>query len=204
MDVAALVVFAGTLAVAAASPGPGVTALVARVIGRGLAGAGPFAAGLIVGDLVWLAVAILGLAVVAQTFHEAFAVIKYAGAAYLVYLAWRMWVAPVAARDIEADAHRDGRLRLFLAGLALTLGNPKVVAFYLALLPNLIDLPGVGLFGYVELAGIAVVILTTVFGAYAVAAARARALFRSPRAMRLLNRAGGTMLAGAAVAVATR
>jgi threonine/homoserine/homoserine lactone efflux protein len=204
MDVAALVVFAGTLAVAAASPGPGVTALVARVIGRGLAGAGAFAAGLIVGDLVWLAVAILGLAVVAQTFHEAFAVIKYAGAAYLVYLAWRMWVAPVAARDIEADAHRDGRLRLFLAGLALTLGNPKVVAFYLALLPNLIDLPGVGLFGYVELAGIAVVILTTVFGAYAVAAARARALFRSPRAMRLLNRAGGTMLAGAAVAVATR
>jgi threonine/homoserine/homoserine lactone efflux protein len=204
MDVAALVVFAGTLAVAAASPGPGVTALVARVIGRGLAGAGAFAAGLIVGDLVWLAVAILGLAVVAQTFHEAFAVIKYAGAAYLVYLAWRMWVAPVAARDIEADAHRDGRLRLFLAGLALTLGNPKVVAFYLALLPNLIDLPGVGLFGYVELAGIAVVILTTVFGAYAVAAARARALFRSPRAMRLLNRAGGTMLAGAAVAVANR
>jgi threonine/homoserine/homoserine lactone efflux protein len=204
MDVAALVLFAGTLAVAAASPGPGVTALVARVIGRGLAGAGAFAAGLIVGDLVWLAVAILGLAVVAQTFHEAFAVIKYAGAAYLVYLAWRMWVAPVAARDIEAGAHRDGRLRLFVAGLALTLGNPKVVAFYLALLPNLIDLPGVGLFGYVELAGIAVVILTTVFGAYAVAAARARALFRSPRAMRLLNRAGGTMLAGAAVAVATR
>jgi threonine/homoserine/homoserine lactone efflux protein len=204
MDVAALVLFAGTLAVAAASPGPGVTALVARVIGRGLAGAGAFAAGVIVGDLVWLAVAILGLAVVAQTFHEAFAVIKYAGAAYLVYLAWRMWVAPVAARDIEADAHPDGRLRLFLAGLALTLGIPKVVAFYLALLPNLIDLPGVGLFGYVELAGIAVVILTTVFGAYAVAAARARALFRSPRAMRLLNRAGGTMLAGAAVAVATR
>ena len=204
MDVAALVLFAGTLAVAAASPGPGVTALVARVIGRGLAGAGAFAAGLIVGDLVWLAVAILGLAVVAQTFHEVFAVIKYAGAAYLVYLAWRMWVAPVAARDIKADAHRDGRLRLFLAGLALTLGNPKVVAFYLALLPNIIDLPGVGLFGYVELAGVAVVILTTVFGAYAVAAARARALFRSPRAMRLLNRAGGTMLAGAAVAVATR
>jgi threonine/homoserine/homoserine lactone efflux protein len=204
MDVAALVLFAGTLAVAAASPGPGVTALVARVIGRGLARAGAFAAGLIVGDLVWLAVAILGLAVVAQTFHEVFAVIKYAGAAYLVYLAWRMWVAPVAARDIKADAHRDGRLRLFLAGLALTLGNPKVVAFYLALLPNIIDLPGVGLFGYVELAGVAVVILTTVFGAYAVAAARARALFRSPRAMRWLNCAGGTMLAGAAVAVATR
>ncbi len=204
MDIAALLLFAGTLLVAAASPGPGIAALVARVIGRGIEGAGAFAAGLILGDLVWLAVATLGLAVVAQAFHEVFLVIKYAGAAYLVYLAYRMWTAPVLPRDIAADRRRDGRVRLFLGGLALTLGNPKVVAFYLALLPNLIDLARVGLFGYVELASICVVVLTLVFGAYAVAAARARTLFRSPRAMRLLNRAGGTMMAGAAVAVATK
>ena len=94
MDVAALVLFASTLLLAAASPGPGVAALVARVVGRGARGAGAFAAGLILGDLVWLAVAILGLAVVAQTFHEVFLVIKYAGAGYLAYLAYRMWTAP--------------------------------------------------------------------------------------------------------------
>jgi threonine/homoserine/homoserine lactone efflux protein len=152
---------------------------------------------------VWIAVAILGLAVVAQTFHEVFVAIKYAGAAYLIYLAYRMWAAPVEPRDIAVDSSRAG-LRLFFAGLALTLGNPKVVAFYLALLPNLIDLARVGLVGYLELASIAVVILTAVFGAYVVAAARARALFRSPRAMRMLNRVGGTMMAGAAVAVATK
>jgi threonine/homoserine/homoserine lactone efflux protein len=60
------------------------------------------------------------------------------------------------------------------------------------------------LFGYIELAGISVVILTVVFGAYVIASARARSLFRSTRAMRLLNRAGGTMMAGAAVVVATK
>src|SRR6476659_3941214 len=196
MDVAALVLFASTLLLAAASPGPGVAALVARVVGRGARGAGAFAAGLILGDLVWLAVAILGLAVVAQTFHEVFLVIKYAGAGYLAYLAYRMWTAPIRPRDVY--------VRLFFAGLAVTLGNPKVVAFYLALLPTLIDLPRVGLFGYVELAGISVVVLTAVFGAYVLAAARARTLFRSTRAMRLLNRAGGTMMAGAAVAVAAK
>ena len=168
------------------------------------AGAGAFAAGLILGDLVWLAVAILGLAVVAQTFHEVFLVIKYAGAGYLAYLAYRMWTAPIRPRDVAGDTRRDGYVRLFFAGLAVTLGNPKVVAFYLALLPTLIDLPRVGLFGYVELAGISVVILTAVFGAYVLAAARARTLFRSTRAMRLLNRAGGTMMAGAAVAVAAK
>jgi threonine/homoserine/homoserine lactone efflux protein len=204
MDLAALLLFAGTLFVAAASPGPGIAALVARVIGRGADGAVAFSGGLILGDLVWLAVATLGLAVVAQTFHEVFLAIKYAGAAYLIYLAYRMWTAPAAAHDVGADRSRESHPRLFLAGLALTLGNPKVVAFYLALLPNLIDLTRVGLFGYVELAGVSVVVLTVVFGAYVIAAARARALFRSTRAMRLLNRAGGTVMAGAAVAVAAK
>jgi threonine/homoserine/homoserine lactone efflux protein len=204
MDLAALILFASTLLVAAASPGPAVAALVARVIGRGPDGAPAFAAGLILGDLVWLAVATLGLAVVAQTFHEVFLVIRYAGAAYLIYLAYRMWTAPVEVQDIAADRRRESHLRLLLGGLALTLGNPKVVAFYLALLPNLIDLTRVGVVGYVELASTAVVILTFVSGAYVIAAARARALFRSVRAMRLLNRTGGTMMAGAAVAVATK
>jgi threonine/homoserine/homoserine lactone efflux protein len=204
MDLAALVLFAGTLFVAAASPGPGIAALVARVIGRGSEGASAFAAGLILGDLIWLAVAILGLAVVAQTFHEIFLVIKYAGAAYLIYLAYRMWTAPATPRDLAAGGNRESDVRLFIGGLALTLGNPKVVAFYLALLPNLIDLTRVGLTGYVELASVSIVTLTLVFGAYVIAAARARALFRSVRAMRLLNRVGGTVIAGAAVAVATK
>ena len=165
MDLAALVIFASTLFVAAASPGPGITALVARVIGRGPEGASAFAAGLILGDLIWLAVAILGLAGVAQTFHEIFLIIKYVGAAYLLYLAYRMWTAPAAPHDIAANGSRESDLRLFLGGLALTLGNPKVVAFYLALLPNLIDLTRAGLTGYVELASVSIAVLTVVFGA---------------------------------------
>jgi threonine/homoserine/homoserine lactone efflux protein len=202
MEPAALLLFAATLLVAAASPGPGVAALVARVIGTGPAGALPFAAGLILGDLVWLAVATLGLAVVAQAFHDLFIAIKLAGAAYLLYLAYRMWTAvPVTP---EVAAVRDSGPRLLAAGLALTLGNPKVVAFYLALLPNLIDLGDIGLVGYLELAGVSIAVLAGVFGAYAAAAARARRLFRTPRALRLVNRIGGTVIAGAAVAVAVK
>jgi threonine/homoserine/homoserine lactone efflux protein len=204
MEIAGLLVFAGALLVAAASPGPAIAALVARVIGRGPEGAGAFVAGLILGDLAWLAVAVLGLTFVAQSFHEIFLVIKYAGAAYLLYLGYRMWTAPVEPREISADRRRDGPVRLFLAGLALTMGNPKVVAFYLALLPNLIDLTRVGLLGYLELAGIAVLILAAVLGAYAFAAARARSLFQSARALRLLNRSGGALMAGAAVAVVAK
>jgi threonine/homoserine/homoserine lactone efflux protein len=204
MDLTALIVFATALLVAAASPGPGIIAIVARVIGRGSHGAAAYSAGFVIGDLVWLSVAILGLAVVAQAFAQVFLVIKYAGAAYLLYLAYRMWSAPVQAIDVAADIGGDGRGRLFLTGLAISLGNPKVMAFYVALLPSLIDVTRVTVVGFAELAAICVAVLAVVLSTYVVAAVRARTLFTSPRAMRLLNRTGGTMLAGAAVAVAAK
>jgi threonine/homoserine/homoserine lactone efflux protein len=204
MDLTALLIFTGALLVAAASPGPGIVALVARVMGGGLAGVVPFLAGLILGDLIWLAAAVLGLAVVAHTFHEAFAVIKFAGAAYLLYLAYRMWTAPAEAATVAAAPRRDRSATLFLAGLSVSLGNPKVAGFYLALLPNLIDLGQVDLLGYAELAGLCIAVLTVVLGGYALAAARARSLFNSPRAVRWFNRTGGTLMAGAAIAVASK
>ena len=204
MDLTALIVFATALLAAAASPGPGIIAIVARVIGRGSHGAAAYGAGFVIGDLVWLTVAILGLAVVAQAFAQVFLVIKYAGAAYLLYLAYRMWTAPAQAIDVAADTGGEGRGRLFLTGLAISLGNPKVMAFYVALLPSLIDVTRVTMAGFAELAAICIAVLTIVLGIYVIAAARARTLFTSPRAMRLLNRTGGTMLAGAAVAVAAK
>ena len=204
MDLTALLIFAGALLVAAASPGPGIVALVARVIGGGLAGVAPFVAGLILGDLLWLAAAVLGLAVVAHAFHEAFVAIKFAGAAYLLYLAYRMWTAPAQSTVIAESSRRDRNSSLFLAGLSVTLGNPKVAGFYLALLPNLIDLGHVDMLGYAEMAGICIAVLTVVLSGYALMAARARIFFRSPRAARLLNRTGGTLMAGAAIAVATK
>jgi threonine/homoserine/homoserine lactone efflux protein len=204
MDLTALIVFATALLVAAASPGPGIIAIVARVIGRGAHGAVAYSAGFMIGDLVWLTVAILGLAVVAQAFAQVFLVIKYAGAVYLLYLAYRMWTTPAQAIDVAADTGREGRRRLFLTGLAISLGNPKVMAFYVALLPSLIDVTHVTVVGFAELAAICVAVLTVVLSIYVVAAVRARTLFTSPRAMRLLNRTGGTMLAGAAVAVAAK
>jgi threonine/homoserine/homoserine lactone efflux protein len=204
MDITALLIFAGALLVGAVSPGPGVVALVARVIGGGLASVAPFVVGLILGDLVWLAAAVLGLAVLAQTFHQVFVVMKFVGAAYLLYLAFRMWTAPAEMHPVAAEPQQRGTAGLFLTGLSVALGNPKVVGFYLALLPNLIDLGRVGVLGYAELASLCVLILTAVFGTYALIAARARTLLRSARAVRLLNRTGGALMAGAAVAVATK
>ena len=91
--------------------------------------------------------------------------LKYLGAAYLLYLAWRMWTAP--AHSAAAEAPRaEQPLRLFVAGLSLTLGNPKTMLFYLALLPNLIDLAAIGALGYAELVAVTLVVLAVVDGSY--------------------------------------
>ena len=202
MTAAGFAVFAVAYFVAVASPGPGVAALVARVLARGPRGVGAFIGGYVAGDLVWFAVAATGLAVVAHTLGWLFAAIRYAGAAYLLYLAWKAWHAPAEVRG--ATVADEGAPRLFLAGLALTLGNPKVILFFLALLPTLVDLARLDLATALELAALMAAILGGTLAAYPLAAARARRLFTSPRALRLVNRGTGAVMAGAAVAVAAR
>ena len=199
MDLAGLVVFACALFIAAASPGPGIAAIVARVLGRGTRGALAFTAGVALGDVVWLTVAILGLSALAQAFHGLFEIVKYAGAAYLLYLAWRLWTAPIAL-----ETAREKPVRLFLGGLAVTMGNPKVMVFYLALLPALIDTARVTVVGYAELVAVTLGVLAIVFTGYVVLASRARRLFTSPRALKAVNRGTGAVMAGAAAAIAAR
>ena len=204
MDLTGLAIYASALFLAAASPGPGIAAIVARVLGRGPAGALAFTAGVAIGDVVWLSFAAAGLALLAQTFHGVFLAVKWVGIAYLLYLAWKMWTAPAIARDIEADTAREHPLALFLGGLAVTMGNPKVMVFYLALLPTLVDLTRLTWLAYAELVVATLTILAVVFGGYVVLAARARRLFTSARSMRLVNRGSACAMAGAAAWVASR
>jgi threonine/homoserine/homoserine lactone efflux protein len=202
MDPTLLVAFTLAFAVAAAAPGPGIAALVARSLAGGFAAALPMSAGLVLGDLVYLSLAVFGLAVAAAEMGAVFLVIRWVGALYLLYMAYRLWTAP--APEVGADPGVGGRLRPFLAGLSVTLGNPKVMVFYLALLPNLVDLRRVDLQAFAGLAGIVLVVLTAVMLAYAALADRARALIRSPRAARLVNRGAAAVMAGAAASIAAR
>jgi threonine/homoserine/homoserine lactone efflux protein len=204
MDLAGLLVFATALFIAAASPGPGIAAIVARVLGRGPQGAVAFSIGVALGDVVWLTFAILGLAAIAQAFHGVFLAIKYAGAAYLLYIAYKLWTAPIEALDTKAETAAERPSRLLLGGLALTLGNPKPIVFYLALLPTLLDLTQVTILGYAELVAATFAVLAVVFAIYIGLAARARRLFTSPKALRILNKSTGAVMAGAAAAIAAR
>jgi threonine/homoserine/homoserine lactone efflux protein len=150
-----------------------------------------------------IAAAAAGLAAMASALGSLFVAIRYAGAAYLLYLAWKLWTS--ASRPVDAaDTSPEGRWALFLAGAAINLGNPKAMIFFLALLPTAVNLETLSPLGFAELAAIVAVVVSVVFAFYAAMAARARRLLSSPRAIRLLNRGSGIALAGAAAAIAAR
>jgi threonine/homoserine/homoserine lactone efflux protein len=201
-----MAVFSLVYCLAVASPGPGVAAIVARSLSRGTQGAPAFIAGFLIGDLVWFTVAATGLAALAQSAYAVFVAVKYAGVAYLLYLSYRMWTTaaqpPVADGD-EVDPSQKPA-RLFLTTLSLTMGNPKTMVFFLALLPTVVKLETLTVSGFFEIAAVICVVLPAVLGGYVYAAARARKFLQSPRAIRMVNRGGATAMAGAAVAIATR
>lgn len=207
MELSALLIFAAALGLAAATPGPGMTAIVARALGAGFVGTVPMIFGLILGDILYLSAAAFGLAALANSFGTVFLIVRWLGAAYLVYIAVKMWRAPLPmglSTDARPDLAQRGALRTFFAGLFITLGNPKTMVFYLALLPTLIDLGSMTLLGYAEIVSLVFVILLVVGSAYALAADRARAVLRSRRAIQTLNRSAGALMAGAAAAIIAR
>src|ERR1700761_5732614 len=107
MSLSNLLVFALALVVAAGSPGPSVAALVARVLSNGLRDVLPFLAAMWLGEALWLACAGAGLVALPHTFAAVFIALKFAGVAYLLYLAWKMWRAPADVRAGALPSHRS-------------------------------------------------------------------------------------------------
>jgi threonine/homoserine/homoserine lactone efflux protein len=200
-----LATFCAAYFLAVATPGPGVAAVIAQGLARGSIGAPAFIAGFVVGDLLWFCATALGLAALAQAAHTLFVGVKYAGALYLLYLAYKFWTAPASPlTEADAPALAKPPRALFLGSLTLTLSNPKPMLFFLAILPTVVPLESLSAFGHVEIAGAIAVILPLTLGGYVLLAARARRWLRNPRAVRLMNRGSGTLMAAAAVAVVTR
>ncbi|MGE6783372.1 LysE family translocator [Ensifer adhaerens] len=203
MTLAALIAYSGALFIAAAIPGPGVTALVARALGSGFRETFFMSLGIVLGDMIYLTAAILGLALIAQTFTTAFLVVKFAGVLYLGYIAWKLWSAGLLPEDIKAKPSTSAAMS-FLSGLLVTLGNPKTMLFYVALVPTLIDIRAIGPGDYGLLLTATLLLLLAVLTPYMLLASRARLLLKQPKALKALNRVAASVLAGTAAYIAVR
>lgn len=201
MDVAMLAAFAVAFFVFAASPGPDNMTIIARTLSHGAASGIAYASGMVAGILVCLALAVFGLSVIAAEMGGVMTVLRYAGAAYLIWMGFCMWNAdPVLPEVLPAASQRD-HVKTFLTGIALNLGNPKMPLFYMALLPHVVG-PQLTLGEGGMLALTILLVEVVVIGAHVAAASRARKMLRSPVVMRRVNRASGAMMVGAGVAVA--
>lgn len=204
MTLTGLLTFCAVYALAVATPGPGIAAIIARSLAHGAKGAPAFIAGFVAGDLVWFTIAATGLAALAKAAATLFVAIKWAGVVYLLYLAWKLWSAPAERVEVRDDDGRQHGWRAFVASFMLTLANPKAILFFLALLPTVIDLASMNVVRFLEISAAIVIVLPVVLGSYVFLAARARLMFTTPSSVRKLNRGSGLAMAGAAVVVATR
>lgn len=206
MHLSVLAAFTAALAIAVALPGPGIFAVVSCALGRGLRAALALIAGIIIGDLIYFYLAVLGMAALARSMGEFFIIVKFAGAAYLVWLGLKLWrekPASPAAGEGAADP-APGDRRNLVAGFLVTIGNPKTIAFYAGLLPTFIELEKLSAGDALAMGGIVILVVGLIPAAYAAAAASSRRFFRSPARLRLLNRTAGNMLIASGMTVATR
>lgn len=199
-----LLIFTAALAVAAFSPGPGLAAIVAATLASGARKVVWFCAGVIAGDLAWLALSLSGLALIAQKIPMVFLAIKWAGVLYLAYLAVKIWRSSPDPAEIRAKAPDRSPWARILAGFSITMGNPKAMLFYLALLPSIITPDALSLPMVLSLGLSVVLVLATVFLIYVTAAEKARTAMTNSRAVRRFNRATATALGGAAAWIASR
>ena len=203
MTLANFLTYAIALAIAVAIPGPGIIALVARALGSGFKPTLPMVVGLALGDVIYLGAAVLGLSYIASAFGTIFIVLKYAVAMYLIYMAWVFWTQCITDETIAAKS-AESPWQGFTAGFLVTLSNPKVMVFYLALLPTFFDLRTVTVFDFFLLIALTFAVLLCVLLPYIGLAGRARAMLQTPRTLRFMNRFAAFCLAGAAAAIASR
>ncbi|MHC3994051.1 LysE family translocator [Thiomicrolovo sp. ZZH C-3] len=177
--------------VLAVTPGPGVFITVSKALASGFKNTLPVIAGIVTGDLIFLLFAIFGLAAIAETFETMFLIIKYLGAGYLIWLGIKLWRSHPEKMEIAASKkHR------FLGGLSITLGNPKVILFYLGFLPTFVDLNALSGLDVFSIAFIVSSILGAVMSFYAYSSSRARQLFKNERTQKHMNEVAGSVMIG--------
>jgi len=186
------------------TPGPGVFAILARAMVSGARACLGLAFGMVVSDMLYLLFACLGLAAIATQWSGLFTVIRWLGAAYLVYLGVRLWRAPMAGDGLAPQTPMRAHGAGFVQGFLISASNPKVILFYMAFLPTFMDLAALDAADVALALGLSLVALMLALMSIALGAARARRLLHTPQAVRRLNRSAGSIMIGAGVFLATR
>jgi threonine/homoserine/homoserine lactone efflux protein len=200
MTLAQWLPFAIASAILVAIPGPTVLLVVSYALGHGRKYALATTVGVALGDLTAMTASMLGLGVLLAASAELFTVLKWAGAAYLVYLGVRLWRAPVVVDAGEMKPPAELRTSRILAhAYAVTTLNPKSMIFFVAFVPQFIDphVASVSQIAIFEATFVGIAAANSL--AYALLASGARRAIRRTSVQRAVNRTGGALLMGAGI-----
>ncbi|MFK7791324.1 MAG: LysE family translocator [Devosiaceae bacterium] len=184
-----------------AVPGPTILLVISYALSQGRRAAMSTIVGVGLGDAIAVTVSLAGLGAIMATSATAFMVLKWVGAAYLIYLGIKMWRTQPKL-DFTEQPEISGR-KMTLHTTIVTALNPKGIAFFIAFLPHFIN-PAAPAAGQMVLLGTTFVVLG-VFNAalYALFAAHLRGRITKPSTLKWANRIGGSMLLGAGLLTAT-
>lgn len=204
MESQVFIAFVVATSIMIALPGPSVILTIAHSISFGWRPAIATVAGETMGIAVQLLVAAIGLASLLNAVAGAFELIRWAGAAYLVYLGIKQWRG--ANEPLDFNASKVSKKNLFIQGLVITIPNPKSLVFIAAFLPQFIDATHPIAPQFIVIVPTFLLITFTVTSVWAVTAGSARVFLKSQRAIKTVSRtSGGLMvLAGMGLAVARR
>ncbi len=181
-------------------PGPGIVVVVTRTAEKGLTAGIAASCGIVVGDFVFILGVVSGLSSLSGFLGEMFIFTKYLGAAYLIYLAVDLLLSSDRPDFPPQQGVRDTR-KSFIAGLLITLANPKAMLFYLSFFPAFVDVPSLN---SVDLVLIMITALAAVGGVmvmYAILTVKAGRAAAGKINNRHLKYLAATVLAGTAVYV---
>ena len=194
--------FTAASAVLLIVPGPTVLLVVSYALGQGWRTALPMAIGVALGDFTAMTLSMLGLGALLAASATLFTVLKWVGAAYLVYLGIKLWRA---GDTLQANPRTDAVSAARMLGHAwlVTALNPKSITFFVAFLPTFLD-PKADFLTQMVVFETSFLILAfaNAFG-YALVATRARRFVANPRAIGVVNKVGGGLLIGAGAATVT-
>ncbi|MGL4289194.1 MAG: LysE family translocator [Phreatobacter sp.] len=199
MTIEAWLAFTAASTILLLIPGPTVLLVVSYALGQGWRTALPMAVGVALGDFTAMTLSMLGVGALLAASATVFTVLKWIGAAYLIWLGIKLWRAGGA---LQAEPRHDAVSAAKMLGHAwlVTALNPKSITFFVAFLPQFLD-PKVDFLTQMLVFETTFLVLAfaNAFG-YALVAAKARGLVANARAIGLFNRVGGTLLIGAGVA----
>jgi threonine/homoserine/homoserine lactone efflux protein len=176
----------GTMTVLAIVPSVSVMAVTARAAAFGFTHGLFTTLGIVFADILFILVAIYGLALIAEMMGDQFRLIQYIGAAYLIWLGISLWRADAKAQTSDS-LRQSSWSSSFLTGFLITLGDQKAILFYLGFFPAFIDL---SVMTPVDTLIIVLIAILSVGGAklvYAFLADRACLMFKNSRALHGIN-----------------